>query len=222
MNASPGGLWIGVDSNAEPVAMLTSEEGLFYFLSGPFDDSTGLLGIMNGDSVNGVMGNPENSGDIGSSGRTDCKLTGSVNERVSMLLDVRCRGSQEEEVLTTLSLEYDPRYERSSSLEQVAGNYQLDFGSVLNIAGDGMIFSQDGRTGCMTIGEVKIIDPRFNVYEIEMIFIECPGVDRLVYHETLFGIAMLDETFTPERLIFSVSDVIEEKLIVISGWADRL
>lgn len=220
--ASPGGYWIGADSELEPVVMLVSELGDFHVFRWLFDESVGSLSVNDSDTVNGVLGISGMPGGQSSSGLTDCKLTGSVNERVSMLLDVRCRSSQDQEVLTTLSLEYDTRYDRESSLSTIAGNYQFDIGNVFNIAGDGQIFSQEGQTGCITLGEVSLIDDRFNAYEIELIFIECPGLDRSVYYETLAGLAMLDNTVTPERLVYSVSGTAEENFVVISGWADRL
>ena len=220
--SSPGGYWIGVDSELEPVVMLVTERGDFHIFRWLFDDSVGVLSVNVSDTVNGAL---SISGVLGvqfSSGMTDCKLTGSVSERVSMLLDVRCRDTQEQEVLTTLSVEYDTRYDRDSSLSTIAGNYQFDIGNVFNIAGDGQIFSQEGQTGCITLGEVFAIDDRFNVYDIELIFIECPGLDRSVFYETFAGLAMLDDTVTPERLVYSVSGTADENFVVISGWADRL
>ena len=202
--------------------MLVSEKGDFHIFRWLFDDSVGVLSVNDADTVNGVLGISGVPGVVNASGQTDCKLTGSVNERVSMLLDVRCRDSQEQEVLTTLSVEYDTRYDRESSLSTMAGNYQSDIGNVFNIAGDGQIFSQEGQTGCITLGEVSVIDDRFNAYAIELIFIGCPGLDRTVYFETLAGLAMLDDTVTPERLVYSVSGQAEENFVVISGWADRL
>lgn len=220
--ASPGGYWIGADSELEPVVMLVSERGDFHMFRWLFDASVGILSVRDSNTVNGSLGISEVPGVQSSSGLSDCKLTGSVNERISMFLDVRCRDSQEQAVLTTLSVEYDSRYERNSSLSTIAGNYQFDIGNVFNIAGDGQIFSQEGQTGCITLGEVSIIDGRFNAYAIELIFIECPGLDRSIYYETMNGLAMLDNSVTPERLVYSVSGTTEENIVVISGWADRL
>ena len=222
VTASPGGYWIGADTELEPVVMLVSELGDFHVFRWLFDRSVGTLSVNESDTVNGALGISGMPGGQSSSGLTDCKLTGSVNERVSMLLDVRCRNTQDQEVLTTLSVEYDTRYDRESSLSTIAGNYRFDIGNVFNITGDGQIFSQEGQAGCITLGDVWLIDDRFNAYEIELIFIECPGVDRTLYYETLTGLAMLDNTVTPERLIYSVSGETENNFVVISGWADRL
>jgi hypothetical protein len=221
-NASPGGFWVGMDSNSEAVEILAAEDGVFFFQRGPFADSVGVLGVANGDSINGVMDVTQQYGDFGAAGRVECKLTGSVNARISMLLDVRCRSSQDKEILTTLFLEYDPRYDRGSSLQQITGSYLFDFGSVINITGDGMIFGQDSQTGCLATGKITILDPRFSVYEIALNFATCPGVDSELYNQSMIGLALLDETLMPERLVFSVSGVVNEDLSVFTGGAERL
>jgi hypothetical protein len=220
--ASAGGLWIGVDSEANPVELLVNEEGFFFFLAGPLVKGTGVLTLTSSESLRGVVVLPNEFDNSDFVTRSDCKLTGVIEERVSLTLDVRCRDSQLSGDLTTLSLAYDVRYDRDSSLSIVAGNfYHYRNGSVLNIAGDGTVFSQDGAS-CLTNGRITVMNSTYNVYRIDLQFYGCPGLDSGVYGEIFSGLALLDDTATPERLTFALSNSRSDQYITILNWADRL
>jgi hypothetical protein len=218
--ASPGGLWIGVDSDTNTVALLVSEDGTFYFLAGPLVMGTGIFSVTSSNSLRGVMALPNEFDESNVETASDCKLTGQIEERTSLTLDVRCRDSQLTGDLTTLSLAYDVRYDRDSSLSTIAGNfYYYRIGSVLNIAGDGTVFSQNS-TNCLTTGRVTIMNSSYNVYRINLQFTSCSGLGSSVNGDTYSGLAFLDDSATPERLTFIVSN--DRADITILSWADRL
>jgi hypothetical protein len=220
--ASPGGLWTGVDSDANPVTLLVDEDGFFFFLDGPLVLGTGIVTTTSSESLRGVLLLPNEFDNSQLETRLDCNLTGLIEERVSLTLDIRCRDSQLTGELTTLSLAYDARYDRNSSLSTVAGNFfNYRNGSVLNIVEDGTVFSQDG-TNCLTNGRINVTNSSYNVYGINLQFINCPGLDSGANGETFSGLALLDDTATPEQLIFAVSNDRDDQYIAVLGWADRL
>jgi len=178
-NASPGGFWVGVDSDGGEVITITGEDGQLYFLNGSFKGATGVLTVTGEENVTGILLLPQERGlDLANNNKsTDCNLTGSMAERQSMTLDVKCRAVGDQQVLTTLTLNYDARYGRDSSLATIAGNYNYTQGMVLNIAADGTAFGQDAVTGCVLNGQASVIDTAFNLYRIEWSNISCTGQD---------------------------------------------
>jgi hypothetical protein len=220
--ASPGGLWTGVDSDSNPVTLLVNEEGFFFFLRGPLVKGTGVLTVTSSESLRGVMLLPNEFDTSQLVTRLDCNLTGQIEERASLTLDVRCRDSQLTGDLTTLSLAYDARYDRDSSLSTIAGNfYYYQIGSVLNIAGDGAVFSQNSKN-CLTNGRITIMNSTYNVYRIDLQFTSCSGLGSSVNGDTYSGLALLDDSATPERLTFIVSNDRADRYATILGWVDRL
>jgi hypothetical protein len=221
-NASPGGYWVGTDSDNESVVALADEDGLFYFLDGRFENASGLLSVSNIDSIRGAFSLTQPPGIPDPTLGSDCKLDGSIVERTSMTLDASCKASGDQQVLTTFTFAYDARYERESSLTTIAGNYDYDVGGILNIAEDGTVFSQDDVTGCITNGRVLLNNPAFNVYNIAMQYTDCSRLDPAVHREQMFGIATLDNNVSPEQLLIIVTARIEESTVAIASAADRL
>jgi hypothetical protein len=225
--ASPGGLWIGTNTEGEHVSALVDEYGEFYFLAGPFAKAKGLLTVINQDNVNGqfqLAQEPGVSAPDASPG-ADCKLDGSISERASMTLDVSCRQTQNQEVFTVLMLSYDELYSRDSSLEIIAGLYDYENGSVLSIGDDGAIFGQNPETECVINGQVAIVDSSYNAYEIQLTYSNCSLLNTNFNGETFFGIATLDNRASPQELVFVVSNEvneIDELFVVIIGSAVRL
>ncbi|MBT8101278.1 MAG: hypothetical protein KJO82_16095 [Gammaproteobacteria bacterium] len=221
-NDSPGGYWVGTDGDNLPVVALADEDGLFYFLEGRFENSSGLLSVSNGDSIRGAFSLTQSPGVPDPTEGSDCKLDGSVSERNSMTLDASCKALNGQQLLTTLTFDYDPRYERESSLAIIAGNYDYAVGGVLNIAEDGTVFSQDDVTGCITNGRVLLNNPDYNVYNIAMQYTGCSRLDPAVHREQMFGMATLDNSVSPERLLIIVTARIDDSTVAVASTADRL
>ena len=100
---------------------------------------------------------------------------GTVSERSTINATITSLGQT-----ASLTAAFDTIYDRGSSLGTVAASY-----STLNIYGDpasfsidstGALFSQT-QSGCVGNGEVRIIDSRFNVYDVEVDVSNCPGLN---------------------------------------------
>jgi hypothetical protein len=72
---------------------------------------------------------------------------------------------------------------------------------VLNIAGDGTIFSQIPGTGCIANGQVSIINNAFNAYDFEFTDSDCVGQAAVMNGSSFVGIASLDNSVMPENLL---------------------
>ena len=68
-----------------------------------------------------------------------------------------------------VSLEYDDLYERGSDIARLVGIWQAPWGDdfIFNIDALGEIFSQRAN-GCVTDGQVRLIDATYNVYRVEI------------------------------------------------------
>jgi hypothetical protein len=80
---------------------------------------------------------------------------------------------------------------------------------VTDIASDGMIFEQHPVLGCITIGQVSVIDSgTFNLYDVEFGISNCTLQFAFLNGSSFVGIGTLDNTVTPEVLtLFTVGDV---------------
>jgi hypothetical protein len=232
-NASPGGFWVGTDSDGEEVIAIIGEDGLFYFLAGRFKAGSGLVAVSNGEFVHGNFLLPREDSFISPNEELspDCNLNGSVAERNLMTLDVKCKTEEDQQVLTTLTLNYDARYELESSLAIITGNYKYTIGMVLSIDASGFVFGQDAVTGCVINGHVAVINTDFNLYDIGWSNTSCMGQDSELNGRVFDGLALLDNTVIPNQLIIAVSSIIEgsifsgnteELFVSIISFAERL
>lgn len=71
----------------------------------------------------------------------------------------------------TVSMTYNPIYERDSSLDKLTGMWEEEFG-VLTFDPSGEFFMQDSF-GCVYDGQASIIDARFNAYSLAMTVSSC-------------------------------------------------
>lgn len=94
---------------------------------------------------------------------------------------------------------YDSLYDRDSSLSVIAGNYD-DFGVVLNVAANGVIFEQVPSTGCIINGQASIINSQFNAYDVSITYSNCVGNFAVLNGATFTGLGILDNTVTPEQV----------------------
>lgn len=100
---------------------------------------------------------------------------GTFVERTTLDLTVTAAG-----VTTTIATTYDAIYERGSSLDTVAGVY-----TSFDIYGDPSSFAIDAagaitaqsNSGCVANGQVTIIDPLFNAYDVSFDLSSCAGLD---------------------------------------------
>ncbi len=128
-----------------------------------------------------------------------CSLSGTLSERQTIEIAANCSTAGVLHTDIVASLSYSDVYESDSSLAAIAGNYQAPK-AVLNIAGDGTVFSQDPDTDCVVNGQVSIIDSAFNAYDLEFVYSNCTGADTAMNGDSFVGTALLDDTVAPEAL----------------------
>lgn len=223
-NESPGGIWSGTDAEGGQTFALVDEDGSLHFIDGRFARGAGLLTIINGNTVAGVFSFPDRAGlpDNGQGDYPDCKLTGPLAERQSMTLDVSCKSIANQQVLTTLSLTYDPLYETGSSLGTIAGQYDYGPDVVLAVASDGSVYAQNPATGCVTNGRLTPARAAFNLYRIEVMNENCAGQEAEFNGENFAGLATLDDRVMPAKLLFAVTGNSGESVVSIVRSVSRL
>jgi hypothetical protein len=152
----------------------------------------------------------------------DCTLSGTVTERQTMSVTVNCTTTAGLQDQITVVLDYNALYERDSSLATIAGIYDDGSGVVTDIASDGTIFEQDPVSGCVTIGQVSVIDPAFNAYDFQFGFSNCIGQDTILNGSNFVGIGILDNIVTAEVLIVAATGDIAGTLVSMVIVAERL
>jgi hypothetical protein len=225
INASPGGIWFGIDSDGEVVIVFVTEAGRFNLVTEFGNQGSGIMSVSNGSDVTAsfqlvgpLFGPPFPDGTT----LSDCTLSGTVTERQTMSITINCTttaGLQDQ--ISVTPLDYLPIYERDSSLATIAGMYDDGF-VVTDIAADGTIFAQDAFTGCITNGQVSIIDPAFNAYDFQFVYSNCTGPDAFLNGSSFAGIGNLDDTFPPEVLIVLVTGDVGGTLVSWFLFGDRL
>jgi hypothetical protein len=223
VNASPGGIWEGIDSDGVDVIALVTETGRFHFINELFDSGSGILSVSNGNEVSGNFQLVTELGSVFSDGTTlaNCTLSGTVVERQTINGTINCTTTAGRQSQSTITLNYNPLYERDSSLSVIAGNYD-DSGLVINIDANGVIFEQVPVSGCVNNGQVSILNPAFNAYDVQFGFSNCTGQFAILNGTSFVGIATLDNTVTPEALIVGATGEIAGVLVSFVGISERL
>jgi len=165
-----GGVWNGIwtnDLTGDSVAVSgvvreDNEEGRFVTESGPLfrlQDIAGTEGDLSATiaATTSTLGETFEDGSISTSG----VLTGFVVERTSMEGDWSFDSGE----TGTITLEYDGIYERGSDIAHLVGIWECSIGTICNIDELGEIFGQ-GEGECVATGRIEIIDPSYNVYEV--------------------------------------------------------
>ena len=224
INASPGGIWTGIDSDGDFVIALVTETGRFNFLDDFGNQGSGTLSVSNGNDISGNFQLVTPLGITFPDGTTlaDCALSGTVSERQTMTVTADCTTTAGLQDQITVALDYEAIYDRDSSLATIVGTYDDGSGIVTDIASDGTIFEQDPVSGCVTNGQVNIIDPAFNAYDVQFGFSNCTGQFAILNGTSFDGIATLDNTVTPEALIVAATGNVAGTLVSFVSVSERL
>lgn len=218
----PSGIWTGTDAADRDVLLLVSADGNFRYVDGAHNQAAGYLPPQ--DQVSGTIdlvapfGQPFADG----SALANCSFTSSLVERVSIDFTLSCRTTGGQQFSETLTLGFDPLYDRDSSLAAVAGTYQATAVSVLSIAGDGLLFSQDATTGCVVNGHISLISPSFNIYYVTLGYESCTGSEAALNGSLFDGFAALDNTTAPETLIMAIIGDVGDAPASLFERAERL
>ena len=76
----------------------------------------------------------------------------------------------------TITMSYDPLYERDSDLSLMAGMWTDSFDVVYTVQTNGDFFAQDSF-GCVFDGAISIINAAYNAYRLIMTISLCPGIN---------------------------------------------
>lgn len=95
---------------------------------------------------------------------------------------------------------FDMLYNESSDLAKTAGNWTGQTGSVISIDANGVIFSQDAKTGCVLNGQMTVINPAYDAYSVTVTFSNCDSGAAGLNGGTAIGLAALDDLVTPNQL----------------------
>ena len=199
--ASPGGIWHGMDPDGGSISMVVTETGRFHYVDADLSQGSGVLSVSDANEIEGNFQIVTPLGSSFADGTTSkfCSLSGAVVERQTMTINVDCSNLAGLQDTIEATLSNKELYERDSSLAAIGGNYDGDK-IVLDVAGDGAIFSQDPGTGCVVNGQVSIIDNAFNAYDVEFTYSNCTEQAAILNGSDFVGIALLDDTVLPEAL----------------------
>ena len=175
---SPGGIWFGRDSANESVVFYIAETGMLRATLHPQGSIIPSFGggTVSVSSNNVVAGSFEVRGDlVPTAGQRSedlgCAISGVVQERQFLTVDVKCSDSAGVVYEEALRLMYDPNvYERDSSLDELAGEYTLEFQpdtNSLSIAVDGTLFGMfNNGARCSIEGTATAIDTEYTFIEL--------------------------------------------------------
>jgi len=181
---SPGGQWLGFDSQSRLVNLLVSESGDVRGFIGlgtamePPAFTTGTVSVSNGDAISGVMRGQDLlsfppvvlPGGLPAPNLYSCSISGTVTERASMNVQIACSDDTSLVYDEALVLTPQAGYLQASSLSAIAGNYTLSTNpatNILNVAEDGTVFGMfDNGPTCTVNGTVSIIDSRYSLLDV--------------------------------------------------------
>lgn len=204
-----GGIWQGTDSNAKAVLALSTETGRFHLINEDGEQGFGIMSSTGTElTIDYTLVPALDETLIDGSLFADCEAAGTIRERLSLTVTTQCTTEFETVLTSSALLTFDDLYDRNSSLATIAGTYN-DFGSILTIDSNGVLFEQDPLTRCVLNGLVGIINEEFNAYDIRLEISGCGPIADFLNGSTFSGIATLDNTANPESLIAALTGEVE-------------
>ncbi len=165
------GIWAGTDVNGAPITAYSTDRGEFFWRgnSGSFAQEGTAIGVsITGNSVN------MNLLLSGASPPAGCTVSGTFEERSSIVLSGPCSARLGGSFDLSIAFTYDDRYERGSSLNEIAGMYrERPFNDVLVVDSMGVLFMQMADLGCVVNGQVSVIDPQWSAYGVSVVYSNC-------------------------------------------------
>jgi hypothetical protein len=207
-NGTPGGIWHGNDSvSGLQVTGLVDESGSFHFLRGDGVQYVGTAAV-NGDSL---TANIEGFVPVGfmfpdGSHHGTGSITASLQARKTINATTKFTTDSGSVSTGTLNLTFDALYNRASSLTTLSGNFTNPSNSVVvSVGSNGTLFSQDPASGCVLNGSASVINASYNLYKVQFDYASCVGQAAALNGVPFTGIATLDNTVLPERIIAGVT-----------------
>ena len=173
-NASVGGIWVGELSGAR-VLMLTAESGDLQALrldDGPLDSTLWGRATAVGRDIR-VEYTAADAGTVSGSG----VLQGVIEERRKITGDhVFTDASGIVAARQKAELLFDGLYNNPSALPLVTGRWSNAGGGYsLEIDAAGKLSLTDGQSGCKGSGQIRVVDPGHNMYDLQLTLGGCGG-----------------------------------------------
>jgi hypothetical protein len=202
--SSPGGFWRGTESvSGLQVTGLVDESGNFHFLRGDGVQYVGTAAV-NQDSL---TANVEGFAPLGfqfadGSRHGTGSITATLQARKTITATTKFQTDLGSASSGTLNLTFDAVYNRASSLTTLSGNFiNATNNVVVTVGSNGSLFSQDSVSGCVLNGTVSVINASYNAYKIQFDYASCSGQASALNGIQFSGLATLDNTVVPERII---------------------
>ncbi|MFL6602665.1 MAG: hypothetical protein ACJ8R9_15210 [Steroidobacteraceae bacterium] len=207
-NATPGGFWRGTDSiSGLQVTGLVDESGNFHFLRGDGVQYVGIAAM----NQNSLSANVEGFAPLGfqfadGSRHGTGSISATLQARKTITATTRFQTDLGSASNGTLNLTFDAVYNRPSSLTTLSGNFtNASNNVVVTVGSNGSLFSQDSVSGCVLNGNVSVINASYNAYRIQFDYANCAGQAAALNGIQFSGLATLDNTVLPERIIVGVT-----------------
>jgi hypothetical protein len=209
-NAIPGGIWRGSDSvSGLQVTGLVDESGNFHFLRGDGVQYVGTT-VVSGTSLTANFDGFVPVGFLFADGshHGTGSLTATIQARQTIAASTKFQTDLGASSTGTLNLTFDAVYNRASSLATLSGNFtNASNNVVLTVGSNGTLFSQDTLSGCVLNGSASLINASYNLYKVQFDYANCVGQTSVLNGVTLTGVATLDNTVLPERIVAGVTGV---------------
>ena len=211
-----GGYWEGVDDQGALLTVLASDDGAFHYFSDSGAQGTGTATVNSRSvSIDMMLAAPLGATLSDGSATADCTATGRLFQRFEFDLTLSCTTDMGATLDSTVTLTFNSVFDLDSSLATVAANYDAN-GVVLTLMSDGTMFEQDPNTGCVLNGQITPLDPRFNMYDLAFTFASCTGADAKLNGVDFTGLAIYDDTQTPNVLFGGVTGVVDGELTAVA------
>jgi hypothetical protein len=193
---SPGGHWSTIHQGSR-VNFYIAETGIVRAVIETAPATIPMIGAgtVNTTATGSVSGSLQAIDDQLVGKELGCALSGVLEERTMLELDVTCSDDAGIVYDESLTMTPQPEYGVDSSLADIAGNYALSISAApnsLNITADGTIFGVWDTVGqqCTVNGLVSVIDPDYNLLGIEWRFADCSGPFPYFEEAQLTGLAI--------------------------------
>lgn len=242
--AAPAGIWTGEDSEGREIRLFVKETGVFHFVypeTGVYGEA--WTGLLTDDPVTRQhyddtqigrynfgfqpfypleqQPHPENEW-----WWNICTIVADAEPGKALTGTMDCPSLFGSEFTAVeVQLAYHESYELAADLHRFVGNWtdQSDPGAdVVTFHPDGMLTGQHGTTGCIYSGKVSVADPRYNIYDIEWTFHNCPGTLSRLNGVVFEGMASIDPTTDPVSLWLLAFGKVPVEGLIPGSPSDRI
>jgi serine protease len=188
-NAKVGGIWRGELAGSQ-IAVFTSETGALQAADQSLDATLWGFASASGSEIRVSY----TAGDDGAVLGTGA-LIGDIEERRQITGDLVFTdnfGNKSSE--SGLKLTFIDLYRNASSLALVSGKWEGVNGESYEIDSSGRLSFSDVESGCKGSGQIRIINPAFNMYDLRFGLSGCTGSYAEFNNASITGLAVLDFT----------------------------